>query len=115
MAPESWTQAEVVRALERIESAVGDVRTELRSQRAEFVPREVYEADQRNYVEFKQLAATDIVNLEASMSRLRKETEDAFEAHRQERVVANRWVVGVVLTGTAVLVSIINAMGLGVS
>jgi hypothetical protein len=110
MAPDTWSQAELVRAIAELKSILSEMRAEQKAQRHEMVPREVWD-------EWKQNLATDLVNLEAEQARIRKEVREEFASFRSEQRNTVRWSLGfavsafgVAIAGTAFLM---NALGLG--
>lgn len=105
MSPDTWTTAEMVRAIQRIEQAQASVLDELRSQRHETVSRDVWE-------EWKRQVAIDIVNLEAEQARIRKDMRTEIAEMR----AAQRWAVGLAVTAAlGAVATFINALGLGAS
>lgn len=112
MTPESYSQAEVVRTLRRIEDAVTEVSGRMRS---EMVPREVWEESWRALAEWKASVATDVVNLEAGLARSERDHKDAHSriydhvdkrvsAEATARVSGQRWAIGLATTAALGLV-----------
>ena len=112
MTPESYSQAEVVRTLARIEDAVTDMSARMRS---EYVPREVWEESWRALAEWKASVATDVVNLEAAQARSERDHRDAHtriydhvekrvEGERTARVSGQRWAIGLATTAALGLI-----------
>lgn len=119
-----WSQPELARNVIEIKQMLHDMRIEQRAQRAEFVHRDVYAADQRSYEEYKRQAANDMVDVQAEQARIRKELaqadekirEDAREALADERRsrLDGQWKFATLaITGAGVVAAIVNATGLG--
>ena len=113
MSPESWSTPEMVRAITDIKTMLGEVRKELRDQRGEYLPREVYTSDrsgdQRSFADYKAEVAKDIVDLGAEQARIRKDIRAEVDAIR----AGMRWGVALAVTGAGVVAAIVNTMGLG--
>lgn len=109
MTPDSWTTPEMVRAIGDIKRTLTEIRTELREQRGEYLPREVYASDQRSLAEYKADVAKDIVDLGAEQARIRKDVRAEVDAIR----AGMRWGVALAVTGAGVVAAIVNTVGLG--
>lgn len=109
--PEQWSTAEVVRAIGDMKLTLGEIRSELRSQRGEYLSRDVYASDQKSLAEYKQAVAVDIVNLEAEQARIRKD----LRAEVSDIRAGQRWAIGVAVTAFIGAVgSLISMIGPGV-
>lgn len=109
MSPDSWTQPEIVRAIQRIEKTQTETLAELRAQRAEYLHRDVYQADQKSLEAYKQQVAVDLVNVEAEQARVRQDLRAEVDAIR-----GGMWrFAGLTVAAAGVVVTVINALGLG--
>lgn len=126
MSPDQqWSEPELARGILRIEVGMNEIRAELRSQRAELVPREVWDEAWRGMSEWKMTVATDIVNLEADAARRSREHDQEHvnikeiidarvRAERADRVSGQRWAIGIAATSILGLVgALISMMGGG--
>lgn len=95
MSPETWTQAELVRAVLDIKTALAEIKTELRAQRGEYVHADVWD-------EWKRQVAADIVDLEAEQARATKDRSDRERRIRQDLQGQMRWAIGTALTALAI-------------
>ena len=93
--PETWTTAELVRAVLDIKATLASINAELRSYRSETVDRAVW-------VEFKRQIAADIVRLEA------KDDEAARDRHERDRRIREdirsqmRWSLTAAMTAVGI-------------
>lgn len=124
MSPDTYSQAEMIRWLQRNEAAVREsaattdaailaLREELRDLHGWFVPRELYDANERAWGEWKREVAQDVVNLGAEQARIRKDLREelaAFRTSTRQVVTVSVAVAGVVLAGVS---WVTNALGLG--
>lgn len=113
MSPDTWSQPEIVRSLQRIERGVTELRQELRSTRDEFVPREVWDQAWAGLTEWKTVVSTDVVNLQAEAARTRKDIDERFAQERRDRLIGIRWGIGIGISGAGLLFGIISQLGLG--
>lgn len=107
MAPDSYTQAEIVRLLTSLNSRLAKIEDRLQDH---YLPRGEWDA-------WKQQIGIDVVNLEAEQARIRRDVRDEFASFRSEARSSARWALGfavsafgVAIAGTAFLM---NALGLG--
>lgn len=108
MSPETWSQPELVRAVQRIERGQAETLTELRNQRLEYLHRDVYAADRASLEEYKRQVAADLVDLGAEQARIRKDMRDGQR-------FAITTATGIAGVAAAIVATIINALGLGAS
>lgn len=112
MAPDTYSQAELVRSVARIEEMLTEMNGRLRS---DYVPREAWEQAWAGLAEWKAQVAADIVNLEAGTARDRQAHEDAHRrlydhvdkrvnAERADRVGGQRWAIGLGITSALGLI-----------
>lgn len=96
-------QAVILERLASLDKRLGRIEERLDEK---YLPREVYQADQRSLAEWKQAVATDLVNVEAEQTRLRRDVRDG-----------QRWAVAISVSAAGVFVAvatlIVNAAGLG--
>ena len=124
--PDDWSHPEIVRALARIEKGVAEVRDDQKNQRSEYVAREVWDGAWTALADWKTMVVTDVVNLDASMTRHTRDHEQAHEAirahidervgaERADRVSGQRWAVGLGVTAVigliGALLSMLNGAG----
>lgn len=106
MSPDTYSQAELVRSVARIEEMLTEMNGRLRS---DYVPREVWERAWEGLAEWKAQVTADIVNLEAEAARSRREHTDEHkelreyadkrvDAEREARVGGQRWAIGIGVT-----------------
>lgn len=106
MSPETYSQAELVRAMLEIKDTLNEMNGRLRS---DYVPREVWEASWAGLGEWKAQVVADVVNLEAEAARDRQAHDDAHRrlydhvdrrvnAERADRIGGQRWAIGLGIT-----------------
>jgi hypothetical protein len=120
---DDWSHPEIVRALRRIEAAVVEVRDDQKRQRSEYVSREVWDQAWTALTDWKSMVVTDVMNLDASLTRhsrdhtqeheaLRKHVDDRVAAERADRVSGQRWALSLAVTAVlgliGTLLSILN-------
>jgi hypothetical protein len=128
MAPDSWSHPEIVRALQRIEAGVGEVRADQKAAAAAAVSKELWDSAWLALGEWKSMVTTDVVNLDAALTRhirdgdeahqaIRAHIDERVAAERADRVSGQRWAIGLAVTGIlgiiGTLIAIVNAAGLG--
>jgi len=112
MSPDTYSQAELVRTVNRIEEMLTEMSTRLRS---DYLARETWERDNRSLDEWKAQVAADIVNIEATAARDRQSHEEAHRriydhvdrrvtAERESRVGGQRWAIGIGVTSSLGLI-----------
>lgn len=118
---DDWSHPEIVRALARIEKTVGEVRDDQKSQRSEYVAREVWDAAWAALTDWKTMVVTDAVNLDASLTRhardhdqahdaLRSHIDERVRAERADRVSGQRWALSIGVTAILGLVGTLLSM-----
>jgi seryl-tRNA synthetase len=100
------TNREIANALQEIKASIAELRVDQKGQRSEFVPREVWDEAWRGLTEWKSMIATDLVDVDASLTRHVREHDTAHsdiykhvdarvDAERNARVSGQRWAIGV--------------------
>ena len=124
VSPETWSHPEIVRALQRIEAGVGEVRADQKAATAATVSKELWDSAWISLGEWKSMIAKDVVNVDAALTRhvregddehkaIRKHVDERLMAERADRVTGQRWALGLATTGIlgiiGTLIAIVNA------
>lgn len=107
MAPDSYTQAEIVRLLQAMHARLGKIEDRLQDH---YLPRGEWDA-------WKVQIGTDVVNLEAEQARIRRDLREEVEKIRVDQRSSARWALGFAVSAFGVAVAatgfLMNALGLG--
>jgi hypothetical protein len=118
---DDWSHPEIVRALGRIEQTITEVRDDQKKQRTEYVSREVWEQSWAGLADWKAMVVTDVVNLDASLTRhsrdhtqehaeIRNHIDERVIAERADRVSGQRWALGIGITSILGLIGTLLTM-----
>ena len=83
---DSWSHPEIVRALQSMKTTLDEIRSDQKAQRSEFVPREVWDGAWRALDDWKSMVVTDVVNLDASLTRSTRDHSTEHAALRGHKI-----------------------------
>jgi len=90
-----WSNDDIVRALERMDDTLKEMRTDQRAANDRMVPRESWEMAMTSLKEWKGQVSAQVIDASADVGRLRTEMDARFEKEAAKRTSAVRWAVGI--------------------